>query len=319
VNKMRFFIALCIGVLAWGAFDVHAQSRTVRIVVPYAPGGAPDALTRMLAEHISKTQGASMVIENRPGAGAIVGTDAVMRAAPDGNTLLVVANAFLTNPHLRKVNYDPLTNFEPICQLVSVPALIVVAGSSPYRSLGDLLDAARANPGKVTLASPGPATTFHIAYEMLRRTAGIEMTYVPYPGTPPALTALVGGHVASVFSYYASMAGQLKAGAIRALATAGPARLAALPDVPTVAESGFKDYESEVWFGMVAPAKVPNDTTAELIAWFSAALRADDVRPKLLAQGLNPVGRCGVEFAAYLRTQYNTIGRTIRDANIKAE
>jgi tripartite-type tricarboxylate transporter receptor subunit TctC len=287
--------------------------------VPYAPGGAPDALSRLLGEQIGKAHGVSMVIENRPGAGAIIGTESVMRATPDGNTLLVTANAFLTNPHLRKVTYDPMTSFEPICHLVSVPALIVVAASSPYRTLGDLLGAARASPGKITLASPGPATTFHIAFEMLKRTADVNMTYVPYAGTPPALSALVGGHVASVFSDYASMAGQLKAGAVRALATAGPARIATLPEVPTVAESGFKDYESEVWFGVVAPAKTPNAMTAELAAWFTAALRADEVKPKLAAQGLNPVGRCGAEFADYIRTQYNTIGRTIREANIKAE
>lgn len=316
---IRLIIACCFGALALGANDAHAQARTVRIVVPYAPGGSPDALTRLLADRIGKAQGVSIVVENRPGAGALIGTETVMRAMPDGNTLLVAANAFLTNPHLRKVNYDPMSHFEPICHLVSVPSLVVVAAASPYRTLGDLLGAARANPGKITLASPGPATTFHIAYEMLRRTAGIEMTYVPYPSTPPALNALIGGHVASVFSDYASMAGQLKAGAIRALATAGPTRLATLPEVPTVAESGFKDYESEVWFGIVAPAKTPKDVTAELIAWFSAALRADDVRSSLSAQGLNPVGRCGAEFAAHLRTQYNTIGRTIRDANIKAE
>jgi tripartite-type tricarboxylate transporter receptor subunit TctC len=316
---IRFIVACCIGVLVLGASEGRSQTRTIRVVVPYAPGGAPDALSRLLGEEISKTRGISIVIENRPGAGAIIGTESVMRAAPDGNTLLVTANAFLTNPHLRKVNYDPMTSFEPICHLVSVPALIVVAASSPYRTLGDLLGAARANPGKITLASPGPATTFHIAFEMLKRTADVNMIYVPYAGTPPALNALIGGHVTSVFSDYASMAGQLKAGAVRALATSAPARIATLPEVPTVAESGVKDYESEVWFGVVAPAKTPKNTTAELIAWFSAALRSDEVQPKLAAQGLDPVGRCGAAFTNYIHTQYNTIGRTIRDANIKAE
>jgi tripartite-type tricarboxylate transporter receptor subunit TctC len=316
---IRSVLACVIGMLALSAHEAWSQTRTIRIVVPYAPGGSPDTLSRVLAEQIGKAHGVSTVIENRPGAGAIIGTEAVMRAAPDGNTLLVTANAFLTNPHLRKVNYDPTTSFEPICHLVSVPALIVVAASSPYRTLGDLLGAARANPGQLTLASPGPATTFHIAFEMLKRTADVNMTYVPYAGTPPALNALVGGHVVSVFSDYASMAGQLKAGAVRALATAGTARIPALPDVPTVAESGFKDYESEVWFGVVAPAKTPKNLTNELIAWFTAALRADEVKPKLTDQALDPVGRCGDEFAAYIRTQYNTIGRTIREANIKAE
>jgi tripartite-type tricarboxylate transporter receptor subunit TctC len=318
MRMIRWVAACCIGLLLSGS-EAWSQTRMIRIVVPYAPGGSPDALARLLGEQIGRAHGVSMVVENRPGAGAIIGTESVMRAAPDGNTLLVTANAFLTNPHLRKVNYDPVTSFEPVCHLVSVPALIVVATASPYRTLGDLLDAARADPGKVTLASPGPATTFHIAFEMLKRTANVNMTYVPYAGTPPALNALIGGHVTSVFSDYASMSGQLKAGAVRALATAGPTRIATLPDVPTVAETGIKDYESDVWFGVVAPAKTPKDVTNELITWFTAALRAGEVQPKLAAQGLNPVGRCGAEFADYIRTQYNTIGRTIRDANIKAE
>jgi tripartite-type tricarboxylate transporter receptor subunit TctC len=318
---IRFIIAGCIGMatLAVTAVETRSQTRTIRIVVPYAPGGAPDALARMLGEQIGRAQGVTVVIENRPGAGAIIGTESVARANPDGNTLLMVANAFLTNPHLRKVNYDPNISFEPICHLVSVPSLIVVNAASPYKTMGDLLDAARANPGKITLASPGPATTFHIAFEMLKRTAGVNMIYVPYAGTPPALNALIGGHVDSVFSDLASMGGQLKAGAIRALATFGATRTASMPDLPTVAESGFSDYQADIWFGVAAPAKTPSDTTAELIAWFSAALRAGDVKERLAAQGLIPVGRCGAEFAAFIRTNYDRIGQVIRDANIKAE
>ena len=245
---IRFIIAWCIGMATLGvtAGATWSQSRTIRIVVPYAPGGAPDGLARMLGEQVGRAQGATVVIENRPGAGAIIGTESVARANPDGNTLLMVANAFLTNPHLRRVNYDPNTSFEPICHLVTVPSLIVVNAASPYKTMGDLLDAARANPGKITLASPGPATTFHIAFEMLKRAAGVNITYVPYAGTHPALSALIGGHVDSVFSDLASMGGQLKAGAVRPLATAGMTRIASMPDVPTVAESGFKDYQSEI-------------------------------------------------------------------------
>jgi len=276
-------------------------------------------LARLMGEQIGKAHGVTVVIENRPGAGAMIGTEAVMRAPADGNTLLIVANAFLTNPHLRKVNYDPTTSFEPICHLVSVPAFIVVGTSSPYHTLGDLFAAARANPGKITLASPGPATTFHIALEMLKRTAKVNITYVPYPTTPPALNALIGGHVDSVFSDYASISGQLKAGAVRPIAVSSTARVASMADVPTVAESGFQDYESDVWFGVAAPANTPKQVNAELIDWFSAALRADDVRSKLMGQGLNPVGRCGTEFAAYIRTNFDRIGQTIREANIKAE
>jgi tripartite-type tricarboxylate transporter receptor subunit TctC len=318
---IRFAIACCvsaaIAVLASSAG--WSQARTIRVVVPYGPGGAPDVLARLLAEEIGKAHGATMVVENRAGAGAIIGTESVARAVPDGNTLLIAANAMIANPHLRKVSYDALTSFEPICHLVSVPPLIVVNAASPYKTLGDLLKAARAEPGKITLASPGPATTFHIALEMLKRAANVNITYVPYPTTPPALTALIGDHVSSVFSDYASISGSLKAGNVRAIATTGAARAAVLPDVPTVAESGYKDFELDVWFGIVAPAKTPKDTVAELIGWYTAALRADTVKQKLAAQALNPVARCGAEFAASLRRQYDDMGRIIRETGIKAE
>jgi len=319
---LRRLIAVCFVVLfpALAGDDAGSQtSRTIKIVVPYAPGGAPDILSRLLGEQISRSQGPSVVVENRPGAGSVIGTESVSRAPPDGNTLLTTANAFVINPHLRKVNYDPLISFEPICHLVSVAALIVVNATSPYRTFTDLLDAARARPGEVTLASPGPATTFHIALEMLKRAAGVSITYVPYAATPPALNALLGDHVASVFSDYASLGEQLRTGRVRPLATAARTRIEALPHVPTIAESGFKDFEAEIWFGMVAPAHTPTATTAELAGWFTAAMQASEVKPKLSVQALSPVAKCGADFAAHLRKQYDDYGRVIRESNIKAE
>jgi len=294
-------------------------ARTIKIIVPYAAGGAPDIVSRLLSEQISRAHGLTVVVENRPGAGSVVGTESVARAAPDGNTLLTTANAFVINPHLRKVNYDPLTSFEPVCHLVSVPSLIVVNATSRYRTFAELLDAARAKPGEVTLASPGPGTTFHIALETLKRAANVNITYVPYAATPPAVNALLGDHVTSVFSDYASLGAQLSSGKVRPLAAATRTRMDTLPDVPTVAEFGFKDYEAEIWFGMVAPAHTPKATTAELAGWFAAAMQSPEVKPKLALQALSPVAKCGAEFTAHLRKQYNDYGRVIREANIKAE
>lgn len=318
----RSSVAVCLAIIlpALTGHDAWSQAaRTIRIIVPYAPGGAPDILARLLGDEISRAHGLTVVTENRPGAGAVIGTEAVSRVTPDGNTLLITANAFVINPHLRKVNYDPITSFEPICHLVSVPALIVVNATSPYRTLTDLLEAARAKPGAVTLASPGPGTTFHIALEMLKRAAGVNITYVPYAATPPALNALLGDHVTSVFSDQASLGEQLRAGKVRALAAATKARIATLPDVPTVAESGFKDYEAEIWFGVVAPAHTPKATAFELAGWFAAALQASEVKPKLALQAFSPVARCSADFTAHLRKQYDDYGRVIREANIKAE
>jgi tripartite-type tricarboxylate transporter receptor subunit TctC len=322
MSAFRCLAAICFVLIipALAGHDARSQAaRSIRIIVPYAAGGAPDILARLLGDEISRAHGPTVVTENRPGAGAVIATEAVSRLPPDGNTLLITANAFVINPHLRKVSYDPITSFEPICHLVSVPALVVVNATSPYRKLDDLLDAARAKPGAVTMASPGPGTTFHIALEMLKRDAGVNITYVPYAATPPALNALLGDHVTSVFTDLASSGEQLRSGKVRPLASATKTRIATMPEVPTFAESGFKDFEAEIWFGVVAPAHTPEEMTAELAGWFTAAMQAPGVRPKLALQALSPVAKCGADFTAHLRKQFDDYGRVIREANIRAE
>jgi tripartite-type tricarboxylate transporter receptor subunit TctC len=291
---------------------------TIKVVVPFAPGGALDTLARLLAEEISRT-GPAMVIENRPGAGSVVGTEVVARAPADGNTLLMLANSFVINPHLRKLNYDPLTSFDPICYLVRSPVILVVNGTSPYHTFADLVAATRAKPGALTLASAGPATSFHIAVETLKRETNADLTYVPYPGDPPAISALLGEHVTSVFANYATVSEQLNAGKLRALATGSRTRIEPLPELPTFAELGYKDYEVENWFGVVAPAKTPKETISQLIGRYTAALQVSEIKAKLTAQGLFPVAMCGADFATHIRKQYGEYGRAIREANIKAE
>jgi tripartite-type tricarboxylate transporter receptor subunit TctC len=303
--------ALSVTLSGHGAWS--QTSRTIKIVVPWAPGGSTDVVARLLAERIGRTQGLTMVIENRAGAGSMIGTEAVARAAPDGNTLLINTADLLIGPHLRKLNYDPLTSLEPICYLTSVPDFIVVNSSSPYHTLADLFDAARAKPGDLTLASNGPATVQQIAFEMLKRTTKVDMTFIPYPGGAPTVNALLGEHVTSMLSSYTTMAEQLKAGTLRALATVTRTRIAALPDVPTVAESGYKDYEMDYWNGLFAPAKTPQKTVSQLAAWFTAAVQAPEIKAKLVVLGLFPVGMCGADFAALVRKQYahghDTAGR----------
>ena len=294
-------------------------TRTIKTVVPYAPGGVADILARLLAEQVGRAGGPTLVIENRPGAGGVIGTEVVARAAPDGNTLLIVSTPFAIDPLLRKVNYDPLTSFEPICYLVDAPTVIVVNSASPYRTLADLLNAARARPGELTLASIGPGSSFHLGFEMLKRAAKVDMTFIPYPGNAPALNAVLGEHVTSMFGTYSNVAEYLKAGTLRALAVATSTRAEALPDVPTLAESGYKDVEADAWFGAFAPAKTPAATISQIEGWFTAAMRVPEVKAKLVGQGLYPVGSCGADFASYLRKQYDTNGRIIREANIKPE
>jgi tripartite-type tricarboxylate transporter receptor subunit TctC len=290
----------------------------VKIVMPAPAGGAGDIVARMLTEQVGRAQGLTLVIENRPGAGTIIGTEAVARAAPDGTTLLITAPYLVIAPHLRKLNFDPLTGFEPICHLVSSPGVIVVNSSSPYRTLGDFLDAARAKPGELTFAAVGPGTVQHVGFEMLKRAANVNLTFVPYTGGAPAITALLGGHVTAVFAEYAPLAEHIKAGRLRAVAATTGKRIDSLPELPTVGET-YNDYEVDFWWGLFAPAKTPKETATQYARWFTAAMRAPEVKTKLNAQGFIPVGLCGADFAALLRKQYDHYGRIIREANIKAE
>jgi tripartite-type tricarboxylate transporter receptor subunit TctC len=304
---------------ALAATPASAQSgRTIKIIVPSTAGGGADTLARLLSDQISRKQGQTIVVENRPGASNTIGTEAVARAAPDGNTVLVTTPEFVINAHLKKLNYDPLTSFESICYLVKSPQLIVVNATSPYRTLKDLLDAARAKPGELTIASAGPASSPHIAIEAIKHAAGVSMNYIPYQGSTPAVNALLGGHVTAVMASYPNVAELVKTDKLRALATGMATRIEPMPDVPAIAET-FKDFEADIWFGLVAPAKTPGDALSQLGGWFTAALKDPEVTPKLAAQGLFPVGTCGAAHAAFTKKQYDDYGRAIRDASIKAQ
>jgi tripartite-type tricarboxylate transporter receptor subunit TctC len=294
-------------------------TRPIKNIVPVPAGSTQDILARLLADEIGRTQGATMVTENRPGAGTAIAAEAASHALPDGSTLLSNAPPFLINPQLRKAAYDPLTGFEPICYLARSPTVIVVNSASPYRTLADLLNAARANPGELTLAGIGPASAIQIAFEALKRAAKSDMTFIPYPGTTPAVNALLGAHVTSVFGNYGDVAAQMKAGKLRALAAASSMRIDSLPDLPTIAESGYPEYEADIWYGLVAPAKTPKESISKLAGWIAAALRVPEIKDKLAIQGLYPVGLCGADFGAFMRKQYIEYGRVIQEANIKEE
>jgi len=315
---MRPFLML----LAWALMAAPALAQTaatIKIIVPSTAGGGADTLARLLGDQISRKQGQTIVVENRPGASNTIGTEAVARAAHDGNTVLVTTPEFVINAHLKKLNYDPLTSFEAVCYLVKSPQLIVVNTASPYRTLANLLDGARAKPGELTIASAGPASSPHIAIEALKHTAGVNMNYIPYQGSAPAVNALLGGHVTAVMASYPNVAELVNTGRLRALATGTAARIEPLPDVPTIAESGFKDFEADIWFGLVAPAKTPSGALSQLADWFTTALKDPEVTPKLATQGLFPVGICGAAHAASTQKQYDDYGRAIREANIKAQ
>ena len=297
-----------------------AQSnRPIHVIVPFPPGGAADVLARVLAQQIGDADNQTIVVDNRPGAGASIAYDLAARAAPDGATIVVASNSVVINPLLKKVNYDPVTSYEPICNLVSSPMIFVVNSASSYRTIGDLIAAAHEKPGTLTIGSLGPGTTLDIAIAQFKRVTKSDMIFVPFAGGAPTVNALLGRQIDAALVNYSEGVAQIKAGKLRALATASAQRIKPMPDLPTVAESGYPGFESEVWLGLLAPAHTPAPDIARLGTLFSAALKAPEPMQKLLAVGLYPIGQCGKEFANFIRAKHDEYDRIIREANIKLQ
>ena len=318
--KNKTAVAFVVGLsFVMCASAAMAQSRTIKLVVPLSAGGPNDLVARLTGEHIQRNQGVSVVIENRAGAGTVIGTEIVARAAPDGNTILMAAGSFTVNPHIKKLSYDPLTSFEPVCYLVRSPHVIVTSANSPYKTLLELLAAARARPEEIMFAANGPATSQHIEFEMLRRAANVKMTFVPFTGDVPTLNATLGDQVSVAILDYVTVAEYIKLGKLRALAIGTQQRIDKLPDTPSMAELGFSDFDWAGTFGILAPARTPKDKVDELIGWFSAALKAPEVLAKLDNLGLYAMNQCGPEYAAFLRKALEQNGRVIKESNIKAE
>jgi tripartite-type tricarboxylate transporter receptor subunit TctC len=318
--RMRLMAMLALAVAATISDGARSQTpKTIKVVVPNPPGGVSDLLARLVADEIGRRQGQAFLIETRPGAAGDIGSEAVSRAAPDGETLLINANPLVINANLRRLGFDPLADLVPICQLVRAPTALAVNAASPYGTLNALLDSARLRPGSLTLASIGPGSATHVAFEALKRAAKVEMTFVPYAGTAPAVNALLGEHVTSYFGNYADVREQAAAGKLRVLATGSATRTELLPDVPTIAESGFPSVHIEVWFGIFAPGKTPDETQTRLAAMFSTAVHSADLKSKLLLQGLYATGICGAQFRDFVRSQYDDYGRMIRETNFPRE
>jgi tripartite-type tricarboxylate transporter receptor subunit TctC len=311
------FLPLLISVSSEPAWSQSGKS--IRVIVPFPPGGSADILARVLGNQISETNGQTVIIDNRPGAGASIAYELAARAAPDGNTVVIASNSVVINPILKRTNYSALTSFEPVCNLVSTPLIFVVNNASPYQTIGDLIAEAQAKPGTLTLAALGPATTQHIAFEQFKLATKAEIIFVPYAGGVPAVNALLGQQVASALVVYSEAAEQIKAGKLRALATASGNRIKPLPDLPTVAESGYPDYESEVWLGLLAPAKTSADNISQLAGLFVAAMKVPGVEAKLLALGLYPADLCGKDFSEFIRSKNEKYDRILREANIKVQ
>jgi len=309
------------GILFCGHGAWSQAARTIRVVIAVPAGGPSFTVANKFAEQISqafgRAHGPMIEFVTRILADGTMGAEDVSHAAPNGNTLLMTSNIFIINPYVRQVRYDALTSFEPVCYLASSPEAIVVNSTSHYRTLADLLSAARTKPGDLTMASFGPIGSSRIAVEMLKLAANVNMNYVPYPSQIAAVNALLDEHVTSAVVSYVGVAEHLKNGKLRALATTSRTRIEPLPDVPTVAETGYKDYETEIRLWLFAPAKTPKEAVSQLAGWFTAAMQVPEVKANLVAQGLYPVGMCGADFGDYFRKQYVEYGHVIRESGMR--
>ena len=318
---MRRIVAIAALALCAGAFAQDYPGKPIRIIVPFPPAGGTDTLSRALAQSITNQTKWTLVVENRPGAGGNIGLDAAAKSPPDGYTLAMGQTANLAvNPALYSaMPFDPLKDFAPIALVSSQPLIVVVSAASPYRTLRDLVEAAKKAPGKVNMASAGNGTIGHIGGELFQRRAGIKMTHVPYKGASPAVADLIGGSVDCLFGNTQSVGGLIAGGRLRPLAVTAPKRLASFPNVPTVAESGYAGFEAATWSGLVAPVGTPPAIINKLNAATNNALRGKELLDKLAEDGSTPLGGTPAQFAAFIKAEHAKWGAAVRDAGIKLD
>ena len=294
-------------------------SRPVHIFVPYPAGGGVDILARTLGDVVSRQWGQSVVVENRPGAGGLVASQALVTSAPDGYTLIVVASGHATNPFLYpKIPYDTFKDFTPISLLASSANIFLVRADSPFKTLGDMIAQARAKPGSLSFGHAGNGTSTHLAGELLNNLARIDMAAVSYKGGAPAINDLLGGQIPMSFNNAPEALGQLQAGTLRALAVTTASRTPFLPNVPAISET-VPGYDMEVWWGLLGPAGMPPDLVAKLSQAFVAALNTEPVKERLSKLGASPIGSSSQQFDARIHAEYEKWGPIIKAAGVKAE
>jgi len=294
-------------------------SKPVHILVPYPPGGGVDVLTRTLADVVSKQWGQSIVVENRPGAGGVIASQAVATSPPDGYNLIMVASGHATNPFLYpKLPYDTFTDFSPISLLASSPNILLVRADSAFKSVGDVVVAAKAKPGSLSYGHAGNGTSTHLAGELLKNLAGIDLNAIPYKGGAPAINDLLGGQIPMSFNNGPESVGQLQAGTVRALAVTTASRAPFLPDVPSMSEA-VPGYDTEVWWGLLGPGGMPLELVAKLSHDFVATLNTEAVKERLAKLGALPIGSSPKDFDAKIHADYEKWGPIIRAAGMKAE
>ena len=298
---------------------VRAQDRAIRLIIPFAPGGAADNTGRTIARHLPPLLGVPVVAENRPGGNGMIGVDAAAKAAPDGTTIVLSAlGALVVNPHIMRTPYDPLADLAPVTLAVRNPLVLVANAAQPAKTMAAMLALARAKPGELAVGSSGTGSTNHLAFELLNLMANVRLTHVPYRGEGPAMTDLVGGQIAMVMTTIVAARGHIEGGRAIVLATAASAPTPILPGVPTIAET-VPGYASDAWLGILAPARTPPAVLARLNGAIGEVLRQPEVAAQLRQQGSDPAPGSAEEFATYLRAEYEKYGRLVRQVDLKPE
>lgn len=302
----------------------HAQewpSKAIKLIVPFPPGGGTDIIGRVLGNRLSESLKQPIIVENKPGAGGNIGVDLAAKSAPDGYTIVLGQTSNLAiNPSLySKLPYDPLKDLSPVTLVADAPLALVVSADSTIKSLAELIEAAKSKPEAVTFGSPGNGTVAHLTGELLQKAAGVKMLHVPYKGSAPALTDLMGGRIDAFMSSVPTALSQIKGGKLRALAVSSAKRSPALPDVPTMQEAGLKGFDATTWFGILVPAGTSKPIIEKLSNAINAALKSPDVAEKIALEGGAPIGGTTEQFATLLKSEITTWSVVVKDSGAKID
>lgn len=322
MKRVASFAALA--VLAAASVPAIAQqypSKPIRFIVPFPPGGGNDTIARLIGQKLTASLGQQILVDNRAGAGGTVGAEAAAKAPPDGYTMFLAGvGSHGINPNLRrKLPYDPVKDYDPVTLIASAPLLVTIHPSLPVKSVKDLVALAKSKPGQINYASNGPGSSSHLAVELFDMMAGTKMEHIPYKGLSPALTDLLSGQVQVMFSSAAAMLPQVKAGRLRAIAMTGSKRSTAIPDIPTVAESGVPGYETGSWYGIVLPAHTPRPIIDRLHKEVVTIVRSPDINARLVEEAVIPVGSTPEEFASYIKREIARWGKVVQQAKLPLE
>ena len=319
IRRLMTFAVLSISTTC-AAAQIDFPNRPVRVIVPQPPGASTDLTARLVAQKLADALGQPVIVDNRPGAGSIIGTDLVAKATPDGYTLLVVASSITINPSLHpNLAFNPLRDLAPITQLSAFPNMLTVHPSLPVKTVADLIAVAKAQPGKLNYGSSGTGTGTHLSAELFKYMTGVSMVHIPFKGGGQAVTALIGGQVQLNFATIPSVLPHVRSGKLRAVAVTTVKRSAAVPDIPTIAESGLPGYDHGPWNGLLAPAKTPAAIIARLNTEAAKAMQSAEMKTVLNTEGAEPVGNSPQAFGAILREETAKWAQVIKAAGIKAD